>query len=90
MTEQLPAGARCLTRLRDQVVHAVIDSGRAVDQVAASFGLAWWTVQSAVNTAAVTLPDPDMAPVRHLGVDEHRFRSARFFRDCDTDTWTRQ
>jgi transposase len=88
-TDQLPFRARCLTRLREQLVDAVIDSGRAVDEVAASFGVAWWTVQSAINATAVTLPDPDTIRVRNLGIDEHRFARARFFRDEDTGGWRR-
>lgn len=89
VTDQLPFRARCLTRLREQLVDAVIDSGRAVEEVAASFGVAWWTVQAAINHAAVTLPDPDTVPVRELGIDEHRFARARFFRDADTGGWRR-
>ena len=38
---------------------AVIDSGRAVAEVAADYGVAWWTVQATVNAAAVLLPDVD-------------------------------
>jgi len=54
-TEQLPARAAVLTRLRAEVVlDAVISSGRAVVEVAAVHGLAWWTVQHTVNVAAVT------------------------------------
>jgi transposase len=88
VTEQLPARARCLTRLREAVLDAVIGSGRAVDEVAAAYGLAWWTVQATVNTAAVVLPQVDDLHVRHLGIDEHRFRRVRFFRD-EHGAWTR-
>lgn len=38
VTEQLPARARCLTRLRAAVLEAVLVSGRAVQEVAAAFG----------------------------------------------------
>lgn len=89
VTDQLPFRARCLTRLRDQLVEAVIDTGRAVEEVSAAFGVAWWTVQAAVNATAVRLPDPDMIPVRELGVDEHRFARARFFRDEQDGSWRR-
>jgi len=34
------------------------------------------------------LPEVDTLRVRHLGVDEHRFARARFFRD-DTGGWQR-
>ena len=73
--------ARCTTRLRTAVLEAVIDSGRAVAEVAAAFGVAWWTVQATVNAAAVLLPDVDDLHVRRLGIDEHRYRRVRWFRD---------
>jgi transposase len=87
-TEQLPARARCLARLREHLADAVLDSGRAVEEVAASYGVAWWTVQDAVDAAVVELPEVDTLRVGHLGVDEHRFARARFFRD-DTGGWRR-
>ena len=73
--------ARCTTRLRTAVLAAVIDSGRAVAEVAADYGVAWWTVQATVNAAAVLLPDVDELHVRRLGIDEHRYRRVRWFRD---------
>ncbi|MGO1975260.1 MAG: ISL3 family transposase [Propionibacteriaceae bacterium] len=88
-TDQLPARARCLTRLRTAVLEAVLASGRAVEEVAGSFAVAWWTVQAAVLAAVMTLPDVDDLPVRFLGIDEHRFRTVRWFRDPDTDAWHR-
>ncbi len=69
------------TRLRTALLGAVIDSGRAVCEVATAFGVAWWTVQACVNAAAVLLPDVDDLHVRRLGIDEHRYRSVRWFRD---------
>jgi transposase len=72
---------------REHLADAVLDSGRAVEEVAASYGVAWWTVQDAVDAAVVELPEVDTLRVRHLGVDEHRFARARFFRD---DTGGRQ
>ena len=59
-----------------------------MDEVAASYGVAWWTVQDAVDAAVVELSEVDTLRVRHLGVDEHRFARARFFRD-DTGGWPR-
>jgi transposase len=87
-TEQLPARARCTTRLRTAVLEAVIDSGRPVAEVAGAFGLAWWTVQATVNAAAVLLPCVDELHVRRLGIDEHRYRHARWYRD-DHGGWRR-
>jgi transposase len=81
VTAEVPLRARCTTRLRTAVLTAVIDSGRAVAEVADAFGIAWWTVQSTINTAAVLLPEVDQLWVRRLGIDEHRYRSVRWFRD---------
>ena len=67
---------------------AVIDSGRAVAEVAADFRVAWWTVQATVNAAAVLLPNIDELQVRRLGIDEHRYRRVRWFRD-ETGGWRR-
>lgn len=88
-TDQLPLRSRCLTRLRTALLHAVVVSGRAADEVAAAFGVAWWTVQSVVLAAVMTLPDVDDLPVRFLGIDEHRFRTVGWFRDPDTHAWRR-
>jgi hypothetical protein len=82
MTEQLPFRARCTTRLKTALLSAVIDnSGRAVAEVAAEHRVAWWTVQTTVNTAAVLLPNIDQLQVRRLGIDKHRYRRVRWFRD---------
>ena len=88
-TEQLPVRARCTTRLRTALLSAVINSGRAVAEVAADHGVAWWTVQSTVNAAAVLLPNVDELHMRRLGIDEHRYRRVRWFRDPDGGGWRR-
>jgi transposase len=80
-TEQLPPRARSTTRLKTALLAAVIDSGRAVSEVASDYGVAWWTVQATVNAAAVLLPNVDDLQVRRLGIDEHRYRRVRWFRD---------
>lgn len=54
-------------------------AGRVVREVAASFGLAWWTVQAVINTAAKAMVDPDSGPVRRPGIDEHRYLPVWFF-----------
>jgi transposase len=89
VTDQLPTRARCSTRLREAVLEAVVGSGRAVSEVAASFKVAWWAVRAVVTAAVATLPEVDQIRVRLLlGVDEHRFRTERFFRD-DSGAWRR-
>ena len=87
-TEQIPRYARSTTRLRDQVVSAVITSGRAASEVARAHGVSWWLVQAALSAAAVVPPDVDDVRVRRLGVDEHRYRSVRWFR-TDQGAWRR-
>jgi transposase len=89
-TSQVPRRARSTSRLRDQVVDAVIRSGRAVSETAASFAVSWWMVRAALNEACLlTLPDVDAMSPRMLGIDEHRFRSVRFFRDPKSSSWIR-
>ncbi|MCS6710697.1 ISL3 family transposase [Brachybacterium sp. EF45031] len=87
-TDQVPRYARSTTRLRDQVVSAVITSGRAASEVAQAHGVSWWLVQAALAAAAVALPAVDEVPVTRLGIDEHRYRSVRWFR-TDDGVWRR-
>lgn len=88
-TAQVPPRARTTLRLLDAVLAAVTGAGRAVSEVATAHGVSWWTVQSVVNAAAV-LHEADVVPVvRRLGVDEHRYRSVRFFRDPQSGAWRR-
>ncbi|MET1154662.1 transposase family protein [Arthrobacter sp.] len=44
-TAQVPRRARSTGRLRDHVVDAVINSGRAVSETAAAFAVSWWLVR---------------------------------------------
>jgi transposase len=83
VSDQVPLRARVTTRLRAAVLEAVVLAGRVVAEVATGHGLSWWTVQRTVNAAADALADPDTVGVRHLGIDEHRYRSVRFFRRPD-------
>src|SRR5450830_1971123 len=87
-TVQVPPRARSTVRLRAELVAAVIDSGRAVSETARAHGVSWWLVQTAVTTAALLLPVSGAVAVKHLGVDEHRYRSVRFYR-TQTGAWAR-
>jgi hypothetical protein len=90
-TTQVPGCARSTGRLRDHAVDAVIRSGRPVSETAVAFGVSWWMVRAALNEACLlTLPDVDELSPRMLGIDEHRFRSVRFFRDPQSTAWIRQ
>ena len=88
-TPQVPRRARSTRRLRETVLDAVIDSGRAVSETAMAFGVSWWLVQQVIGDAALRLPDVDRLSPRMLGIDEHRYRSVRFFQDPGTKVWTR-
>jgi hypothetical protein len=89
-TPQVPRRARSTSRLRDQLVDAVITSGRAVSETALCFAVSWWMVRAAVTEAyLLKLPDVDKLSPRMLGIDEHRFRSVRYFQGPGTKTWTR-
>ncbi|WP_426938646.1 ISL3 family transposase [Pseudarthrobacter sp. S3] len=88
-TPQVPRRARSTRRLRETLVDAVIDSGRAVSETATAFGISWWLVQQVIGEAALRLPDVDLLSPRMLGIDEHRYRSVRFFQDSGTKAWTR-
>jgi transposase len=86
-TAPLPRRARSTSRLRDQVVDAVINSGRAVPETAAAFAVSWWTVRPALTEACLlTLPDVDEISPRMRGIDEHRLRSVRSFRDPESSS----
>jgi transposase len=80
-TDQVPAFARSTARLCQALVAAVVVSGRAASEVARAHRVSWWLVQTRLSAAADLITDPDDVLVRRLGVDEHRYRSVRFFRD---------
>jgi transposase len=67
-TEQVPRFARSAQRLKETVVSAVVDCGRAAAEVTRAHRVSWWLVQTALTaTAAVVLPDVDDIPVTRLG-----------------------
>jgi transposase len=74
---EVPPRHRLTGRLRAKLESAASGSARALSDVAAEYGVSWWSVQHAlVVTAAGLLPDP--TPVRVLGLDETRARSVRW------------
>ncbi|MGO4493203.1 transposase family protein [Arthrobacter sp. 2YAF22_2] len=53
----------------------------SVSALAHQLGVSWWMVRAALTEACpLTLPEVDELRPRMLGIDEHRFRSVRFFR----------
>lgn len=83
-TDQLPARARVTTRLTEQVITACRAEPRAVSRVAHEAGLSWPTVMRMLTTTVDLDTGVDRRHVRHLGIDEHRFRTVRYLRDPDT------
>ena len=86
-TIQVPPRARSTVRLRAALVAAVVSSGRAIRDRTRSRGVVV-AGRAAVTAAVLTLPAAEDRVVKRLGVDEHRFRSVRFFR-TQTGAWTR-
>jgi len=80
-TDQVPRRARSTARLRGALLAAVVGSGRAASEAARAHGVSWWLVQAAVTAAVLLLPDVDARLVPRLGIDEHRYRTVRFFRE---------
>lgn len=80
-TDQPPARARVTTRLAQQVITACRLEPRAVSRVAHEAGLAWPTVMRLLTSTIDLTGAIDRRHVRHLGVDEHRFRRVRYVRD---------
>jgi len=87
-TTQVPTRARLTTRLAVAVLAAVTVEVRAVDRVAVEYGLSWPTVARLLAAAAKVLAAGPVRLTRALGIDEHRFRSVRWFRD-DSGSWRR-
>jgi transposase len=91
-TAQVPPRARMTTRLREALVDAVAGEARPVERVAAQFAVSWPTVMRQLTAAMVVLAAQRRERprlVRRLGIDEHRFRSVRWFRDEVTSSWRR-
>lgn len=80
-TDQLPSRARVTTRLAQHVITACRAEPRAVSRVADEAGLAWPTVMRMLTSTIDLVHHVDTRHVRHLGIDEHRFRRVRFTRD---------
>jgi len=90
-TTQVPTRARLTTRLKAAITDAVAGEVRAVDRVATQFGVSWPTVRRQITAAALVLATarhhrPRL--VRRLGIDEHRFRSVRWFKN-EVGAWQR-
>ncbi len=59
-----------------------------MDRVATEYGLSWPTVARLLDAAARKLAAAPVRSTRALGIDEHRFRSVRWFKD-EAGSWAR-
>src|ERR1035437_4688927 len=78
ISDQIPARSRLTHWLRTKVSAAVTATNRAMSEVAADYGVAWWTVHRILVAAAVQVLGPT-APTTMIGIDETRARSVRWF-----------
>jgi transposase len=85
-TERAPLPPRCRVtpRLKDQAASEVTDRGVTPAEAARHAGIAWHTAHDAFAAAAGEILDAPLAPVRHLGIDEHRRGKPRWHRDEET------
>ncbi|GHG59713.1 ISL3 family transposase [Sinomonas cellulolyticus] len=88
-TDEVPRRARSTRRLMRALAEAVVLSGRAAVEAARAHAVSWWLVQSALDAAAATLPDVDALAPKRLGIDEHRYRSVRWYREAEGSPWVR-
>jgi transposase len=78
VSDQVPARSRLTQRLRAKVSAAVTATNRAMSEVAADYGVAWWTVHRILVATAVEALG-QAAPTTMIGIDETRARSVRWF-----------
>jgi transposase len=83
---QVPPRCRLTARLRTRLEQAASQSARAISDVAAEYEVSWWSVHQALVVAAVGRAQLPLPPVRMLGLDETRARSARWSW-ADGDGW---
>jgi transposase len=86
-TEQVPAlppRCRITARLRQQAGAEVTERGITPAEAARHAGVSWPVVHDAFAAAADPVLDRPVAPVAHLGIDEHRRGRARFAADPKT------
>ena len=90
-TDQVPPFARLTTRLKTRIVTALSAEVRCVQAVATELGVSWPTAMrqltAAMGAHAGRTADRPVL-VYSLGIDEHRFRSVRWYKD-DQQVWRR-
>jgi len=81
---QVPPRCRITARLREQAGAEVAGRGITPAEAARHAGVSWPVAHEAFAAAADPVLDQPMAPVAHLGIDEHRRGRARFAVDEQT------
>lgn len=90
-TAQVPPYARLTTRLKARIVDALSGEVRCVDAVAREHAIGWPTAMRQLTVANTREQGAAAARpklVHSLGIDEHRFRTVRWFKD-DAGKWAR-
>ncbi|HLZ38469.1 MAG TPA: ISL3 family transposase, partial [Mycobacteriales bacterium] len=77
-SDQVPPRHQLTARLRTKLEAAASRSARALSDVAAEYGVFWWSVHRALVAAALARAACAPPPVRLLGLDETRARSLRW------------
>jgi transposase len=77
-SDQVPPRHRLTARLRARLESAASRFARALSDVAAEYGVSWWSVHRALVLATVDRATQAPPPVRLLGLDETRARSVRW------------
>ena len=75
---QVPPRCRLTGRLRARLERAASRSARAISDVAAEYGVSWWSVHRALVAVAIDCAGVPVPAVRVLGLDETRARSLRW------------
>jgi transposase len=81
---QVPPRCRITARLREQAGAEVSDRGITPAEAARHAGISWPVAHEAFAAAAGPVLEQALAPVAHLGIDEHRRGRPRWERDGET------
>ncbi len=81
---QVPPRCRITARLREQAGAEVADRGITPAEAARHAGISWPVAHEAFAAAAGPVLEQALAPVAHLGIDEHRRGRPRWERDGET------
>src|SRR5580700_7212909 len=81
---QVPPRCRLTRRLREQAGAEVTERGITPAEAARHAGVSWPVAHEAFAAAAGPVLEQPVAPVAHLGIDEHRRGRARFAVDPQT------